>query len=272
MRWLLYTAPAVVIPLLLVWLAGLFFFRWSDRLIPAEQRSAFLAAGERLLTAAQGAALVVAAHPDDIEYWLGGTLPRLVRAGVPVDVVLATRGEKGGTQPDLARIRTTEQERAGAILAYRRIIWLDLPDRGVTLTPALVARLLQIYDEVRPGLVFTFDAAKPLPPYRHPDHQAIGLAATAAFEAWSARHAGARLCLFHTRRPNALVDIRSTAALKQAAFAAHESQHGPPKAALRVAFALLRLLFPHKSIRGTGFDEVEALYCPVGSSSAAVKR
>lgn len=269
MHWLLYAAPAFFAPLFLIWLAGAFFFRWFDRLIPAERRSAFLAAGEQLITAAQGAALVVAAHPDDIEYWLGGTLPRLAQAGVPVDVVLATRGEKGGAQPDLARIRTAEQERAGAILAYRRIIWLDLPDRGVTLTPALVGRLLQLFDQVRPGLVFTFDAAMPLPPYRHPDHQAIGLAAAAAFEAWSARNAGARLCLFHTRRPNALVDIRNTAALKQAAFAAHESQHGPPKPALRVAFALLRILFPRKSIRGNGFDEVEALHCPSGLDHAA---
>ncbi|HEX6971227.1 MAG TPA: PIG-L deacetylase family protein, partial [Limnochordia bacterium] len=250
-----------------LWLSGFLFLRRYSRLVPPERRADCLAAGERLLAAARGSVLVFAAHPDDVEYWLGGTLPRLAQRGVQVHVVLATRGERGGRRPDLGRVRTAEQERAGAILGYHRIIWLDLPDRGVKVTPELVARLRALLDEVQPSLVFTFDADKPLPPYVHPDHQAVGRAGCMAFADWAGSRDGARLCLFHTRRPNTLIDVQSTAELKRAAFAAHESQHGPPRPALRMVLTLLRWLFPNAQARGEE-DTVEVLCCPDGAPAA----
>src|SRR6266702_4597345 len=39
--------------------------------------------------------LIVTAHPDDTEFYLGGTLLRLAEAGARLHLVVATDGEKG---------------------------------------------------------------------------------------------------------------------------------------------------------------------------------
>ena len=39
--------------------------------------------------------LLVFAHPDDESFGLAGTVLKYTRQGVPVDLVCATRGEKG---------------------------------------------------------------------------------------------------------------------------------------------------------------------------------
>ncbi|HET7559136.1 MAG TPA: PIG-L deacetylase family protein [Limnochordia bacterium] len=267
----------------LLWLLGRAAFVWLSRRVPPEQQASWLARGEALvggpahngeragfdaspatggqtgLSGRPGIALAIAAHPDDVEYWLGGTCARLGSLGTAVDVVIATRGEKGGNAPNLAEIRTVEQARAAEILGYRRLIWLDLPDRGVADTEELRARLVAILDDVRPDLVFTFDAERPLPPYLHRDHQAIGFAAVAAFARWSGR-AAARLVLFHTRRPNLLIDTSAVMAQKEAAFAAHASQHGAPRPLLRVAFWLLRVILPRRSRAVRGWEPFESFY------------
>ena len=65
--------------------------------------------------------LVVAAHPDDAEICVGGTLLKLKAAGRRIGIVDLTRGEMGtrGTSADRAR----EVEAANALLR------LDLPSR-----------------------------------------------------------------------------------------------------------------------------------------------
>src|ERR1700724_1198182 len=61
--------------------------------------------------------LVVMAHPDDESMGCGGLILRHSRAGVPVNLICATRGEAGWTgkprgarREDLAQIRTGELE------------------------------------------------------------------------------------------------------------------------------------------------------------------
>src|SRR5258706_13608203 len=68
--------------------------------------------------------LVVMAHPDDESMGCGGLILRHTRAGVPVHLICATRGEAGGSgkplgakKEDLAQIRTGEVEEAAATLA-----------------------------------------------------------------------------------------------------------------------------------------------------------
>jgi LmbE family N-acetylglucosaminyl deacetylase len=39
--------------------------------------------------------LCIVAHPDDIEWFCGGTVLMLARRGVAIDFVLATSGDKG---------------------------------------------------------------------------------------------------------------------------------------------------------------------------------
>lgn len=130
--------------------------------------------------------LAVAAHPDDLEYFCGGTLGRLAREGARVTAVLATRGELGG---DPVR-RRSEQEAAAAILGYSRLYLLDFPDGGVrSADPRLRAKLAEMN------------------------------VAEAALDLWP----GAAF-LFHTRRATIAVDITGSFRAKVAAFAAHRSQ------------------------------------------------
>ena len=45
--------------------------------------------------------LVVAAHPDDIEFGAAGTVARWVAEGAEVRYLIATRGDKGSDDPDV---------------------------------------------------------------------------------------------------------------------------------------------------------------------------
>ena len=58
--------------------------------------------------------LVVAAHPDDIEFGAAGTVARWVGEGATVRYLLVTRGDKGSDDPnvdvaELTRTRMAEQ-------------------------------------------------------------------------------------------------------------------------------------------------------------------
>lgn len=167
--------------------------------------------------------LAVAAHPDDLEYFCGGTLARLAREGARVVAVLATRGEVGGDPA----VRRREQEAAAAVLGYSGLHLLDFRDRQVWADdPRLLATLRGLLAAAQPDLLLTFDPVHPFPVYGHSDHLAV---ARAVLSLWS----GPAL-LFHTRRPTVAFDITPDFPAKVRAFAAHQSQL-PPQGALRLA-------------------------------------
>jgi bacillithiol biosynthesis deacetylase BshB1 len=118
--------------------------------------------------------LVVAAHPDDAEIAVGGTLLRLARAGRRVGVVDLTRGEMGtrGTADDRAR----EVAAANAILKPAVRLNLELPDGRVTVTTEARERLAAILRRHHPEVVIAQHADD-----LHPDHAACGRLAR---EAW----------------------------------------------------------------------------------------
>src|ERR1700680_1165931 len=71
-------------------------------------------------------ALCIVAHPDDIEFYCGGTLLKMTSRGVLVDFVLATSGDKGSrdatrSRAKVARIREREQEAAAYVLGTKRV-------------------------------------------------------------------------------------------------------------------------------------------------------
>ena len=61
-----------------------------------------------------GSVMAIAAHPDDIESWCGGTLARAVDAGAQVRLLLVTSGDKGSPDPDAdpAQVATTRESEA----------------------------------------------------------------------------------------------------------------------------------------------------------------
>lgn len=66
-------------------------------------------------------ALVVVAHPDDAEFWAGGTIPLWTDASTEVTYCVLSDGEAGGFDPAMARseipqIRRVEQAEAAVLL------------------------------------------------------------------------------------------------------------------------------------------------------------
>ena len=76
-------------------------------------------------------ALVVTAHPDDIDFGGGGTVAWLRSQGVGVSYCICTDGNQGGEDPSVSRdemrkIRRSEQIAAGAILGVTDVSFLSL--------------------------------------------------------------------------------------------------------------------------------------------------
>jgi bacillithiol biosynthesis deacetylase BshB1 len=119
-------------------------------------------------------ALVVAAHPDDAEISLGGTILRMVDAGARVGVIDLTRGELGtrGTPEE----REREAAAATGLLGLALRDNLDLPDGRVARDLAARERLARVLREHRPDVVFAHHVED-----LHPDHAACGRLAR---EAW----------------------------------------------------------------------------------------
>lgn len=169
--------------------------------------------------------LAFAAHPDDIEWYISGTLRRFVLQGSEVHVIIASSGERGPnrTQADnLAQAREKEQQAAGEIIGYTKIYFLRLPDRGVAHDSRLKPMLNNLIKTIMPDTILTFDPELPALPYFHPDHQG---GADVLFELYreleSPRPA---LYFWQTRRPNTIIDITHTIEDKLNALAKHATQ------------------------------------------------
>ena len=203
-------------------LAATLFLAFRVRLtVPPRQA---LAAGQELLR--EKTVLAVVPHPDDLEWYIGGTLRRLADAGADVQVIVASNGEKGPNRtgaPDLPAARRQEQLNAARINGYRQVHFLGLPDRGVARDARFLPEVEAIFRQVEPQAVFLFDPQFPALPYLHPDHQG---SARAFLSFWrTLGPARPPVYLFQTRRPDVAVDISSAIASKVQALAQHRSQN-----------------------------------------------
>lgn len=190
-------------------------------------------------------ALLVVAHPDDIDFGAAGTVATLTDHGVEVVYGLVTSGQAGEPahlSPDeLREIRQKEQTDAAAIVGVTELHWLDFPDGHLVADLELrkaVARLIRI---VRPDLVITQTPVRNLDRIyaAHPDHLAAGEATVAAvypdarnghsFPELLAEghepHAVPRLWLMAGSDHNLHVDITDAIDRKIDALLAHHSQN-----------------------------------------------
>jgi LmbE family N-acetylglucosaminyl deacetylase len=140
------------------------------------------------------------AHPDDESMGCGGVILRHTRAGIPVSLICATRGEAGWTgkpfgakREDLAQIRTAELEEAAAALGISTVELWDYPDGGVSsINPQeLTDRVWEQISKLRPKAVVGWG---PEGVYGHPDHIAMGACTDSAVNAMSE---GDRPALYH---------------------------------------------------------------------------
>ena len=124
-------------------------------------------------------ALVVMAHPDDIEFTCGGTAAKLADDGWEVVFCLVTSGDKGTkdeaiSASELAALREAEQEGAARELGVARCIFLRIPDGFVEDSPELRGALVRVIREVQPELLITWDGYRG---FNHRDHRTVGIAA-----------------------------------------------------------------------------------------------
>jgi LmbE family N-acetylglucosaminyl deacetylase len=144
--------------------------------------------------------LVVMAHPDDESMGCGGLILRHSRAGVPVNLICATRGEagwsgkpRGAKREDLAQIRTGELDEAAAALAISGVELWDYPDGGVDRIDRqeITNRIWEQISKLRPKAVVGWG---PDGVYGHPDHIAIGACTDSAIGSMTE---GDRPALYH---------------------------------------------------------------------------
>jgi LmbE family N-acetylglucosaminyl deacetylase len=129
-------------------------------------------------------ALIIAAHPDDIEYGLAAVVAVWTAAGKEVHYLLATRGEAGiaGMPPSEAGpLREAEERASAAVVGVSEVEFLDQRDGVIENGPALRRELAAAIRRHRPDLVVTgYFGATWTPPGVSPayvnsaDHRALG--------------------------------------------------------------------------------------------------
>jgi len=130
-------------------------------------------------------AMVIVAHPDDIEFGSAGTVARWVQGGSMVCYVLVTSGDVGIARADITRAqaaatREAEQTAAAAMVGVHEVIYLREPDGMVVNTLDLRRRLVREIRRFKPEVVICGDPTLFFVDnsyINHPDHRAVAAAA-----------------------------------------------------------------------------------------------
>jgi len=192
--------------------------------------------------------MVVAAHPDDIEFTVAGTVARWAQAGAEVSYVVCTSGDVGIAEPGMtnekaAQIREAEQLAAAMVVGVQEVIFLREPDGMLENTIALRKRLVREMRRFKPEVVISFDptALWMGETYiNHPDHRAAGGATLDAvfpaagqpnlFEELAAEgltaHKVRKVYVLAGEEANTFVNITDYIDLKIEALKQHVSQMG----------------------------------------------
>jgi LmbE family N-acetylglucosaminyl deacetylase len=194
-------------------------------------------------------ALVVAAHPDDIDFGAAGTVATWTAAGIAVTYCVCTSGEASGPvdrdAAEMARTREAEQRAAAAHVGVEDVVFLHHPDGALTPSTRLRRDITRVIRQVRPDrvLAWTPEINWARVPTAHPDHRASGEAAFAAvfpdsrnphahrellddegLEPWTVRELWLSDAPAQLR--NHVVDVTETFDKKLAALRSHASQIG----------------------------------------------
>jgi len=191
-------------------------------------------------------ALVVVAHPDDADFWAGGTIVGWTSAGMAVTYGVLSDGDSGGFDPEVPRsaipgIRRAEQEAAAAVLGVSDVRFLGYPDGDIEPSYALRRDITRLIRQVQPARMLTWSPEWSWRRFHrnHPDHRAAGEATLSAvfpdarnpfahpelfsqegLKPWEV----SEVWLIGSPSPNHYVDITDTFDRKLAALRAHQSQ------------------------------------------------
>ncbi|MGA7837950.1 MAG: bacillithiol biosynthesis deacetylase BshB1 [Ignavibacteriaceae bacterium] len=182
--------------------------------------------------------LVFAAHPDDAELSMGGTIARLNNSGHKVGIVDFTKGELGTRGTAETRQKEAFQAAIALKVAVRENLYI--PDGEIRHTKENLMKIVMEIRKYRPKIIFA--------PYfndRHPDHIdtsrlvkkamfSSGLVKIKTFDKEVAQEAYRPKKLFYymqtyTFDPTFIVDISSTFEQKMKAVKSFSTQFYDPK-------------------------------------------
>lgn len=125
--------------------------------------------------------LVILAHPDDPEFFMGGTIAMWTKLGHKVSYLLLTKGERGVSEqfPDgeeLKGIRVIEQRNAADVLGVDQVDFLDNPDGFLEVNLENRCKLVAEIRKRQPDIVVSSDPQTYFHAHyiNHPDHRAAG--------------------------------------------------------------------------------------------------
>lgn len=194
-------------------------------------------------------ALVIAAHPDDIDFGAGATIAALTDAGVEITYCLVTSGDAGGFELDHSREamiarREQEQRDAAKVVGVSDVRYLKHLDGYVVPSHELISELVALMRQLQPQVIITQHPQRNWDRLQssHPDHLAVGestvravypavenpfaypeLEHLPAFRVGQLWMMGAPADLVNLR-----VDVTDTVERKLEALHKHNSQHPDP--------------------------------------------
>jgi LmbE family N-acetylglucosaminyl deacetylase len=191
---------------------------------------------------ARQTAIAIGAHPDDIEFYMAGTLLMLKRAGYDIHYFNVANGCCGSVQYNarqLARIRLAEAKRAAKVLGAHHHPPI-CNDMEVVYDLKLVRRVAAVIREVKPTVILTHPPADYMEDHTNtcrlvvtaafahamPNFKSIPPRATADYDV-TVYHS-----IPHTMReplcrlviPESFVNVETTLSIKRAALSEHHSQ------------------------------------------------
>jgi LmbE family N-acetylglucosaminyl deacetylase len=132
--------------------------------------------------------VAIYAHPDDEAFGSGGTLTKYAHEGIDVHLVMATRGEAGGsanpgvlvTRP-MSLLREQELRQAAEYYGLAGLHFLDFMDGQTAIVPPseAVFKIVRLLRQLKPQVVMSFG---PEGVYGHFDHLVVHRWAAASVE------------------------------------------------------------------------------------------
>lgn len=194
--------------------------------------------------------LVILAHPDDPEFFLGGTIARWITAGHTVRYVLLTQGDKGAkdvtlTKEDISSLRIKEQKAACKSLGVASVDFFDYEDGYLVPDLEMRKRIVREIRRYKPQILVTCDPTNlfPHPQYiNHPDHRYAGQVVVDAvfpaagnhyfftdlIEEGFSPHEVEEVWMSLTSQPDVTLDVTEYWLAKLEALKQHASQIGDP--------------------------------------------
>ncbi|MCI0688740.1 MAG: PIG-L family deacetylase [Sporichthyaceae bacterium] len=191
-------------------------------------------------------ALIVTAHPDDVDFGAAGTVATWTDAGIEVSYCIVTDGDAGGFDPAVPRheipgIRRAEQLNAAKLVGVEDVHFLGYPDGALELSHPLRRDITRVIRKTRPQRMVVQSPERNWARIHasHPDHLTAGEAALRALypdsrnpfahpelladeglEPWTVQE----VWVTSHPKPEHFVDITDQFDRKIAALRAHESQ------------------------------------------------